>query len=169
MDLSGVLAQVLDDLQYALTDADAMICIDSLPTVQGDAIQLAQVFQNLVGNAVKFRRPGAEPRIFVLTQLGAENGQAADASVASRWLTIEVRDNGIGFDQQYADRMFNIFQRLHNRDQYQGTGIGLALCRKIIERHGGTIKASGVINEGATFTIKLPLEAAPAIEPEMSE
>lgn len=164
VDLSVILVQVIDDLQYALADADGLVCVDALPSVQGDAVQLAQVFQNLLGNAVKFRRPDVPPRVSVLVVPPPGSEQADASTSVSDWLYIEVIDNGIGFDQQYSDRMFNIFQRLHNREQYQGTGIGLALCRKIIERHGGTIKAQGAHDEGAKFTIKLPVEAAP--EPE---
>ncbi|MEP7153663.1 MAG: ATP-binding protein, partial [Nitrospira sp.] len=111
---------------------------DPLPTVMGDEKQLAQLFQNLLSNAVKFR--GQEPPRIHLS------AKRTDVE----WL-FSVRDNGIGLDAQYADRIFVIFQRLHNRQEYPGTGIGLAICKKIVERHGGRIWVESEPGKGATF------------------
>jgi signal transduction histidine kinase len=104
------------------------------------------LIQNLLSNALKFRREGVEP--YVRVAAGVESG----------WLTLTVADNGIGFEEQYRIRIFRVFERLHGRGAYPGTGIGLALCRKIAERHGGTVVAEGVLGEGATFTVTLQTE-----------
>ena len=157
--LQTVLTEVLDDLQYAVEHSDAEICVDNLPTVLGDAVQLGQVFQNLLANSLKFTKSGELPRITISCEI--------DDSVEPAMARVTLADNGIGFDQQYADRMFNIFQRLHTSQGYKGTGIGLALCRKIIELHGGTIVARGVPNEGATFIMTVPMyETAPPADQE---
>ncbi len=116
-----------------------------LPTLACDASQLAQVFQNLIGNAIKFRRPGDRPVISISAH--REEG---------RW-SLRVADNGIGIDAKYFERIFQMFQRLHGRDEYPGTGIGLALCKKIVERHGGRDDASSSeTGRGTTFTFTIP-------------
>jgi light-regulated signal transduction histidine kinase (bacteriophytochrome) len=138
-----VVAQVLDDLQVAIGESDATMTCDPLPVVMADPIQLGQLFQNLIGNALKFRgeRP---PEIHV----GSE--QKGD-----EWL-LWVRDNGIGMEPQYIERIFVIFQRLHTRDEYPGTGIGLAVCKRIVERHGGRIWVESEPGQGSTFFFTLP-------------
>ena len=133
------LTLALRNLQAATEESNAAITHDPLPTVWADKSRLAQLFQNLVGNAIKFRSPDRPARIHISAERKNEH-----------WV-FSVRDNGIGFDQQYQDKMFMIFQRLHSRGKYPGTGIGLALCKRIVERHGGTIWASGTPDEGATF------------------
>jgi PAS domain S-box-containing protein len=134
----------LRNLDSAIRDSAAEITHDPLPTVRADSAQLARVFQNLIGNAIKFRAPDRPPRIHVGVR--GEDGQRI----------FSVRDNGIGFEQQYEDKIFMIFQRLHGRGHYPGTGIGLAICKRIVERHGGTIWAAGTPDEGATFFFTLP-------------
>ncbi|PYS96092.1 MAG: hybrid sensor histidine kinase/response regulator [Acidobacteria bacterium] len=143
VDCETVLEQVMIDLSAALQESGAEVTRDRLPTVPGNAIQIATLFQNLIGNAVKFR--GAErPRVHV----GVE---AKD----TEWLLM-VRDNGIGIEPRHLERIFVIFQRLHTRDQYPGTGIGLAICKKIVERHGGRIWAESSPGRGTTFKFTLP-------------
>lgn len=137
-DCRSVLDQAISNLRVAVAENDALITYDDLPTVTADAPQLMQLFQNLLGNAIKFRSEQA-PRIHVSAR---RNGQD--------WL-FSFRDNGIGIDQQYGDRIMLIFQRLHSRDKYPGTGIGLAICKKIVERHGGRIWFEGEPGEGTTF------------------
>ena len=109
---------------------------------------MRQLMQNLISNSIKFRRNDTPPRVHITGHSGP-NGQA----------TISVADNGVGFDPKYAERIFGVFERLHGRSEYPGTGIGLALCRKIVERHGGTMTAEGTEGEGATFTFTLPTVA----------
>lgn len=142
--LEEVVESVLHDLEVAVSEAEATVHIGSLPTIDGDRPQLQQLLQNLIGNALKFRADDRELEIWIEAVL-----------IGSRWL-ISVRDTGIGFDQEYAEKIFTVFQRLHGRSSYEGTGVGLAICRKIVERHGGTIRAQGEDGQGATFLIDLP-------------
>ncbi len=142
-DCQTVLNQSLNDLKVAIEENGAVVTHDPLPTVMVDKLQLGQIFQNLIGNAIKFR--GNEPpRIHVSA---SRNG--------NMW-TFSVRDNGIGIAPEYAERIFIIFQRLHGRNEYDGTGIGLAICKKIVERHGGRIWAESEVGKGATFYFTLP-------------
>lgn len=142
-DLEHVLADALANLAIAVEEAGAEITHDPLPKVSGDGIQLLQLMQNLIGNALKFRRD--EP---VRIHIGAQRE-------GDRWL-ISVTDNGIGIEPQYAERIFMIFQRLHTRKQYPGTGIGLSICKKIVERHGGHIWVEPAPTQGSVFKFGLP-------------
>jgi PAS domain S-box-containing protein len=147
-DTGAALERALTNLKLALDESGAVVSHDPLPTVRGDAGQLEHLFLNLVGNAIKFR--GTEPsRIHV---------SATDAGLEG-W-RISVRDNGIGIDAEYFDRIFVIFQRLHGREQYGGTGIGLAIAKKIVERHGGRIWVESQPGRGATFSFTLPINGA---------
>jgi light-regulated signal transduction histidine kinase (bacteriophytochrome) len=144
IDTSAVLGHALANLQVAIQESSATVKQAPLPPVVADAVQLTQVFQNLIGNAIKFRGE-LPPQIEVgVTQL-------ADA-----W-RFHVRDNGIGIESQYFERIFLIFQRLHVRHEYPGMGIGLALCKKIIERHGGKIWVESELGVGTTIFFTLPL------------
>jgi len=142
-DCSTVLEEVLANLQSSIRESKAVVTHDPLPTVKADRIQLLQVFQNLISNGIKYRSQRT-PKIHV----GIEDRK-------NEW-TFSVRDNGIGIAPQYADRIFRIFQRLHTRKEYSGTGIGLAVCKKIIERHGGRIWLDSEPEEGSTFYFTLP-------------
>lgn len=135
-----VLDDALSNLTVALGESGAIVSRDPLPTLSADPVQLTQLFQNLVGNALKFRKPGETPRIHV----GAHRRDGGG------WKFF-VRDNGIGISPEYFERVFVIFQRLHAKEEYPGTGIGLALCKKIVERHGGHIWVESRPGEGATF------------------
>ena len=139
----AALERALANLRLAIAESGAAVTRGALPAVIGDPVQLTQLFQNLVGNALKFR--GAEPpRVHV----------SAERSAAD-WV-FAVRDNGIGIDPAYAERIFVIFQRLHGRTDYPGTGIGLAICKKIVERHGGRIWLDVASGPGSTFRFTLP-------------
>jgi len=149
-DSGACVALALRHLKAALEDAGAVVETDALPTLRADCGQLARLFQNLIGNAVKYRHPDRPPVI----RIGASRGDAGDD-----WL-FWVRDNGIGIDPAFAERVFRMFQRLHTRDQYGGNGIGLAVCKRIVERHGGTIWMEGRHGEGATVWFTLPQDPA---------
>ncbi len=135
--------RAIDALHEFTSERDAEISRSILPNVRGESALLTQVFQNLIGNAVKFQKPGHRPRVEI-------SGEAADGVVR-----IQVADNGIGFDAKYADAIFAPLARLHGAGTYQGNGLGLAICRKIVNRHGGTIEVSSVPGSGSTFTITL--------------
>lgn len=148
--LDDVAKDAIEDLGRRINDTNGTVTIKKLPTLHADPTQMRQLFQNLIGNALKFHRPDVPPVVVVdttHTMLGKK-----------KWYKITVSDNGVGFDEKYLDRIFAVFQRLHGRGTYDGTGIGLAVCRKIVERHGGTITATSKPNQGSTFIIQLPAE-----------
>lgn len=144
-DLSTTLDQALTNLKTIITERKAVVTRDALPTLEADGTQMCQLFQNLIGNAIKFC-DGKQPEVHI----GVERKDEG-------WL-ISVRDNGIGIESQYADRIFQIFQRLHTRAEYPGTGIGLSICKKIVERHGGRIWLESVCGQGSTFYFTLPVK-----------
>lgn len=153
--LCHVIEGVKSDLQIQLQETGGEIGFDELPTLDADPIQMRQLFQNLISNALKFRKPDIKPVI----NISAEDHSVKSTSKGEvRYWRIKLADNGIGFDNQYKDQIFTIFQRLHGRLEYGGTGIGLATCRKIVERHNGVIDADGTPDVGATFIIDLPVE-----------
>ena len=157
---------ILDDLETAAEDSGATITVDPLPVIQADGPQMRQLFQNLIGNAIKYRRPGVPPVVSVTTSDAAAGEPGSAAVAADAQVRIVIADNGIGFEQRHAERIFGQFQRLHGRGEYEGTGMGLALCRRIVERHGGTVSAVGKPGVGSTFTIELPLRqgaSSPAV------
>ena len=153
VDCARIVQQTLENLKIALEESRAVITQDPLPTVSGDPTQLTQLFQNLIGNAIKFH--GAEdPRVSVSAQR-REGAAAAPPGGPGEWVFC-IRDNGIGIEPQYFERIFVIFQRLHTRQEYPGTGIGLALCKKIVERHGGRIWVESEPGRGSAFLFTLP-------------
>jgi len=155
VDLDELMHDVISDLDIRLKETNGQVTFGELPVIQGDPTQFRQLLQNLVGNALKYHREGVPPEVRLEAELTEE---ALDWSPMSRKMCVlRVTDNGIGFDQKFAAQIFGVFQRLHSRDKYEGTGIGLAICRRIVERHGGTISASSRVGEGSTFTIRLPL------------
>ena len=160
VDTARVVAGVLRWLGGALEESGGEVVADALPTVVAIAGQLEQLFQNLIANALKFRRPGVAPRVEVSAL------RLADGTPRAAW-RFTVRDNGIGFEPQFADQIFTVFQRLHTRAEYAGTGVGLAICRKIVERHGGTIWAEGTPGAGSAFHFTLP-DRAPDRAPDAS-
>ncbi len=155
VDLDKVIQGVMGDLDYAIEEAGAQVHIDPLPVIDADESQIAQVFMNLVSNSLKFHRPDVRPIVTITCEKNVVSPIVDDNRL---WCCLRVADQGIGFEAQYAERVFSLFQRLHGRDEYSGTGIGLALCRKIVERHGGTISAQSEPGEGAVFTIYMPME-----------
>ncbi len=144
VDLNWLMVDVMSDLEVALVEAGGKLKVGQLPVVHGNEIQLHQVFQNLVGNAIKFSVDGRPPAITV-EHVPSDDGLCH----------IEVVDNGIGFDMSFHDRIFKPFQRLHGVQEYQGSGIGLSICRRIVERHDGGIEAMSVVGEGTRFVVQL--------------
>jgi PAS domain S-box-containing protein len=157
--LNRVVNTTLTDLELIIQDTGAVVSVASLPTIQGDSTQLEQLFQNLVSNALKFRRSDTLPTVRIDSYAVA----AADlplsvkpSRLSAMYDRIDIADNGIGFDEKYLDRIFQVFQRLHGKNQYAGTGIGLAICEKVAANHGGAITATSLPGEGATFSVYLP-------------
>jgi signal transduction histidine kinase len=151
VDLGQVVSEVLMDLETRIETTGGKVDVDPLPTIDADPVQMRQLFQNLIANALKFHRPAVPPVVRITSAPPDAHNGSPPASYE-----IRVTDNGIGFDEKYLDRIFNVFQRLHGRGTYEGTGIGLAVCRKIVERHGGTITAHSRENEGSAFVVTLP-------------
>jgi chemotaxis family two-component system sensor kinase Cph1 len=145
LEVEAALRRALLNLRAGIEEAGAVVTHDPLPSLPADEGQLAQLFQNLIGNALKFRSPSV-PRIHI----GVKERE-------NDW-EFEVRDNGIGIEPQYFERIFMVFQRLHHKDEYPGTGIGLAICKKVVERHGGRIWVESRPGGGSSFCFTLPGE-----------
>ena len=141
----AVVFGAVSDLGERISRSHARIEFTPLPKVMADPMQVRQLMQNLVANALKFQRPGARPHVVI-------EGRTTDHGDCE----ISVRDNGIGFEEKYLERIFRPFQRLHGRSEYEGSGMGLAICRKVVARHGGTITARSRPGEGSTFVVTLP-------------
>jgi signal transduction histidine kinase len=159
VDLGQITDEVLGDLEARVLELDARVDVGDLPTVEADRTQMRQLIQNLVSNALKFHRQGEPPVIEIRGELVAGHAPrfSGEAAAAERCV-LTVEDNGIGFDERYADRVFVAFQRLHTRASYDGTGIGLSIARKIVWQHGGDISATSKPGEGSTFTVTLPVD-----------
>jgi len=158
VDLAKIVREVISDLEVQIEQAEARVDVGKMSSIQADPLQMRQLLQNLISNALKFHRP-EEPLVVKVygrfTKGRSERtGRESPAEAQCR---IVVEDNGIGFEEKYAERIFGVFQRLHPRDVYRGTGIGLAICRKIVERHGGTITAESTPGRGSTFVVLLPV------------
>lgn len=154
VDLNVVAREVLVDLEELVHQTGGTVNLGPLPTLEADPLQMRQLLQNLLGNALKFSKPGDPP----VVRIESRELAPGEAPGQGTWFEVRVSDNGIGFDQEYAQRIFQVFQRLHGRQQYEGTGVGLAICKKIVERHRGTIAATSRKDEGTTFVLTLPLE-----------
>jgi light-regulated signal transduction histidine kinase (bacteriophytochrome) len=146
IDLAKIAREAADVFEATIKETGAQVEIETMPGVEADGNQILRLFQNLIGNALKFRGPD-KPRIMIYAK--------RDRSGVCE---IFVKDNGIGFDPQFAELIFRPFQRLHGRNEFEGTGMGLAICRKIVERHGGNISARSETGKGSTFIIRLPVK-----------
>ncbi|REA62795.1 PAS domain-containing sensor histidine kinase [Dyadobacter luteus] len=158
--LTKIVSAVLNDLEIAIQESQTELYVTPLPDIQGDNTQLSQLFLNLISNAIKFRKPDVNPVISIESKLvhHYELGPSVRPTRTSNsYYQIDVKDNGVGFEQQYAERIFQLFQRLHGRSEYSGTGIGLAICERVVSNHGGAILAKSSPGEGATFSVFLPL------------
>lgn len=147
VNLEKLVQEVIGDLEARISQTGGQVELANLPAIDADPIQMRQLFQNLIGNALKFHRTNITPYIKVYCRIAGD-----------RQVEILVEDNGIGFDEKYLDRIFTVFQRLHGRNEYEGTGVGLAICRKIVARHHGTITAKSNPGQGSTFIVCLPLQ-----------
>ena len=156
VDLGRVTREVLGDLEVRIEKSGAKVEVGELPTIDADATQMRQLILNLLSNALKFQPPGGTPVVKIVARaLSAPSGEPL--------CEISVQDNGIGFEEKYLDKIFAVFQRLHGRSEYEGTGVGLAVCRRIVDRHHGNITAQSQLGQGATFLVTLPVkQVAPA-------
>jgi len=159
VDLAVVAREVLADLEVRIEQTGGTVEVSDLPVIDADPLQIRQLLQNLIANALKFRKPSEAPVVKISAQSSSLEAEGASWSLStSETLELRITDNGIGFDEKYLDRIFTVFQRLHGRNTYEGTGVGLAVCRRIVERHGGSITARSQPNRGATFIVKLPVK-----------
>ena len=164
VDMNTTINEVLSDLEVRIEKLNGVVKVGEIKNIEADPLQMRQLFQNLIGNALKFHKENESPVVKVYSEvlkgrrLGDRDGQ--------EFCHIVVEDNGIGFDEKYTDKIFAVFQRLHGRSEYEGTGLGLAVCRKIVERHGGTITAKSTPGNGAKFIIVLPVSQATEIAAE---
>jgi light-regulated signal transduction histidine kinase (bacteriophytochrome) len=152
IDLNTVIEQIEVDLEVLIQAKKAAIKTAELPRIIGNNLLIYQLFYNLILNSLKFSKADEPARINISSMMVEEDN--------GKFYKISLTDNGIGFDTDHEEVIFNTFTRLHSADEYEGTGLGLALCKKIVERHGGTISASGIKNKGATFVILLPLSVS---------
>jgi PAS domain S-box-containing protein len=159
VDLARVAREVVSNLEARIQQTAGRVEVGPLPTVDADPSQMRQLLQNLIGNALKFHRPGEPPVVKVEGELLPEPASPFKGQGRSL-CQIRVQDNGIGFEEKYLDRIFEVFQRLHGRHEYEGTGVGLAICRKIAERHGGSITARSAPAQGATVLVTMPSKQA---------
>ena len=161
--LTDMISSVLDDLELSIQESDAKVTVEELPQISGDRFQLSQLFQNLISNALKFRNSELPVEIKISNEIINRNELptlVGPIRYSRFYYHISVADNGIGFDQKYADRIFQLFQRLHGKNEYKGTGIGLAICDKVASNHGGAMAVRSEPGKGATFSLFLPAEKA---------
>lgn len=158
VDLNELINEIMIDLESRINDTKAKIEVSRLGVVKGDKVQLRQLFQNLISNAIKFTPGDRKPEVRIKRKLKniKEVFERVEARESEQFVVVSVEDNGIGFKKEYADRVFKIFERLHGRSEYQGTGIGLAICQKVVQNHNGYIKAESEEGEGAKFIVALP-------------
>ncbi len=156
-DFNLIINDVISDLDFEIQQKKAQIFTDRLPVVWGIPTQIRQLFQNIISNSLKFCKPSVPPEIYIETMeiTPADTVEIHDRN-PEKYYQIRIRDNGIGFDQKYADDIFMVFKRLHSYHEFEGTGIGLSICKKIVEKHRGNIDVKSRVNEGATFVITLP-------------
>jgi len=165
VDMNVIMSEIASDLEIRTEQTNGRIEIGELPTIDADPVQMRQLFQNLVGNSLKFHRKDVSPVVKISAEVFEELDSLADSGLdkdfvgsARNVCQITVSDNGIGFEEKYLDRIFTVFQRLHGRSEYEGSGIGLAVCRKIADRHEGTVHAESKLNEGSMFFVTLPIK-----------
>jgi len=158
IDMNEIIEEVLSDLEVRIQETNAEIIVDTLPKLEADPTQMRLVFQNFISNAIKFQKDDVRPKIEINSIGLNRNQNPIKRKTAPKFFKISVKDNGIGFEKRFEDRIFKIFQRLHSRTAYDGSGIGLAVCRKIIDRHNGKILTESEPDRGSTFHMILPVK-----------
>jgi len=161
VDLNEVAEGVVNDLDLSRSREGAQVKIEPLPTIIANPVQMRQLLQNLISNAVKFHRTSIPPRVEIWSELLAEitpERVPSESLDEANWIELYVKDNGIGFEVKYLERMLQPFERLHGTGEYGGMGMGLAICRKIVERHSGKITTKSIPGDGSTFIITLPVK-----------
>jgi signal transduction histidine kinase len=158
--LNIVIRGAITDLELVIKEKKATISVDNLPTIEMIPDQIRQVFQNIISNAIKFSKPGIAPEMKIWSDFTNQKSAESKAAGMGDYCRIYIEDNGIGFNEQYLDKIFTMFQRLHGRSEYQGTGIGLSIVKKIIEKHNGLVTARSRENKGTTFILVLPVSQA---------
>lgn len=158
IDMSEIVREVLTDLEVSIEESNAKVHVKELSKLEADPAQMRQLMQNLIGNALKYHKRERPPVISIQSRiLNGEHSNAGEANSGDKRCEIMVTDNGIGFGEEFSETIFGVFQRLHGSSEYEGAGLGLAICRKIVERHGGEIRAEGTKGEGASFMATLPI------------
>ncbi|HSD83832.1 MAG TPA: ATP-binding protein, partial [Anaerolineae bacterium] len=157
VDLSLIAQEVMSDLEAQIEQTRARIEVDPLPTIEADPLQMRQLLQNLISNALKFHRPQQMPMVKVFSRISSQQ-RIVPGLGPQAMVDIIVQDNGLGFDEKYLDQLFQPFQRLHGRSEYAGAGVGLAICHRVVGRHGGRITAQSAPGQGATFIATLPVQ-----------
>jgi PAS domain S-box-containing protein len=160
VNLQELTREVLSDLELRIEKSGAIVEVGDLPEIDGDATQMRQLLQNLISNALKFHKPESQPKVRIqhrILDVPARPGRDNNGNDNTQFCELSIKDNGIGFEEKHLDKIFAVFQRLHGRQEYEGTGIGLAVCRRIVERHGGALTAKSQPAQGATFIATLPL------------
>jgi len=155
-DLNLIVDEILSDLELLVKEKNAVIEVDSLPQIEAVPGQMRQVFQNILTNALKFSKKSEQPRIKITAECVADKSFDSPAMENGEYYKISIADNGIGFDELYKEKIFTIFQRLHTKEKYEGTGIGLAITKKIIDKHNGLITAKSEEGKGSCFQFILP-------------
>ncbi|MDQ1636799.1 MAG: two-component system, LuxR family, sensor kinase FixL [Pyrinomonadaceae bacterium] len=167
VNLNVIAREVSTDLETLIEQSGGRVEIEELPTIDADPVQMRQLLQNLIGNSLKYCRAGVPPVVRISSQKLEErrlDSITRNGSLGQPLCQILVADNGIGFDEKYLDRIFTMFQRLHKKDEYEGTGVGLAICRKIVDRHGGSITARSTPDQGTTFVVTMPVTQPKEVE-----
>ena len=156
--MNALIEEVLVDLDEEIKSKKGRVVIEKLPTLSVNPSLIKPLFHNLIGNALKYSKKDANPLVKITSEISGQSNGKTDKHAGPQYCRIYIQDNGIGFDQKYAEEIFGMFKRLHHNSEFQGTGIGLALCKKIVEQHKGFISARSKINEGSTFIISLPVQ-----------
>lgn len=160
-DMNALISEVLVDLDEEIKSKNGKVIVENLPKLTVNPSLMKPLFHNLIGNALKYAKKDTAPVVKITSEISSQlNGKTTQA-ISPKYCRIYIQDNGIGFDQKYAEEIFGMFKRLHHNSEFQGTGIGLALCKKIVEQHKGYISARSRVNEGSTFIVSLPVQHAP--------